>query len=755
MIKNRIALLSGTRSLGFGPIVKIAGGSISFVASVDSPGEVFAVIEFYGAKTPAFTDAQLLGRLNLRGNNQTDKETATIQTELEYIAAKVVARNGAVSAAVELGETATGSGAPVTRIKPGTMNQLQFLSNDQWLDVGGAGGLVSVAGTPAVGQTLTALLAAGYSATGYQWTRANADGSNVVNIAGATSQTYTVQAADKDKLLGCSVTGLAAIAGGVRVPADVATPPVLVTAPSVNGTPTVGAASSYTPGVWTGADNVTAKWQVAAAADGVGAVEVGSAATYTPQAGDAGKYLGIMETANSAAGPTTAKSTVWKAVQATLGQLRVVSSGLRLPIASQTAQPNRHHVSRLKRRALVNISGVVRIIVPTFTMKRPTVPTVQMNEALWTDAFKIQVAIEPNYLQAATGHAASPKIVSASATYDPAVNLPQAGYNGYLELVVDLGATVIPKGQDFGIWCAIENLNSGLGSWEMPFGNVANSKVAGQTLYELSFSRTDAQGGSFIDTNYISTVDSITARNINQDCFSPVALLAMTTSDAWAIAGDSIPEGVYDTDIDLRGDTLGNKGYAEKYVGTRLQLPCLNLSKGSDRLSFVNNTDTNATPNRPAWQFRRAILKRCNVTHFHTNLGINDFASRTPAQMIADAIVIDGWVRADTPGIKTYHSTITPSSTSTDNWATTANQTASTASGAGSASKRGQFIAAVRGKTGGLTWNGYFELANIVENDPVNFDSKWKLANRTSDGIHPNYAASDELANGVVLVNYP
>lgn len=75
-----------------------------------------------------------------------------------------------------------------------------------------AAAIVSITGSPAVGDTLTATLADGWSATGFQWTR---DGAN---IAGATSSTYTVTASDRKKALSCKVTGLTHTASGLTVP---------------------------------------------------------------------------------------------------------------------------------------------------------------------------------------------------------------------------------------------------------------------------------------------------------------------------------------------------------------------------------------------------------------------------------------------------------------------------------------------------------------------------------------------------------
>ena len=86
----------------------------------------------------------------------------------------------------------------------------------QQIDVGGSP--VSITGNFEVGQTLTAELAAGWTAGGYQWTR---DGSN---ISGATGSTYLLQSADAGKAVTCKVSGLVYGPAGQIATGD-ATPP--------------------------------------------------------------------------------------------------------------------------------------------------------------------------------------------------------------------------------------------------------------------------------------------------------------------------------------------------------------------------------------------------------------------------------------------------------------------------------------------------------------------------------------------------
>lgn len=61
--------------------------------------------------------------------------------------------------------------------------------------------------------------------------------------------------------------------------------------PKIDGSGTVGAAQSFTPGLWTPAPaSVTHVWQL-------NGRTVGTAATYTPVPADSGKMLTVLETA--------------------------------------------------------------------------------------------------------------------------------------------------------------------------------------------------------------------------------------------------------------------------------------------------------------------------------------------------------------------------------------------------------------------------------------------------------------------------
>lgn len=90
---------------------------------------------------------------------------------------------------------------------PGSADTASFIGE------GGGGAPVSITPTSAVvGDTLTAVLATGWTATGYQWNR---DGTP---ISGATSNTYTLTSADGGHLITLTVSGLVYTPTGITIP---------------------------------------------------------------------------------------------------------------------------------------------------------------------------------------------------------------------------------------------------------------------------------------------------------------------------------------------------------------------------------------------------------------------------------------------------------------------------------------------------------------------------------------------------------
>ena len=183
---------------------------------------------------------------------------------------------------------------------------------------------VAINGTPTVG-TASTLTAGSYTptptGTSYQWRLCNSSGASCADISGATSSTYTPVAGDVGGTL--RVVETVTKSGYNNGSSTSAASPVVIngsfvtnTAVSINGTPTVGTASTLTAGSYTPAPTGTSyQWRLcnssgASCADISGA----TASTYTPVAGDVGGTLRVVETVTKSGynngGSTSAASPV-------------------------------------------------------------------------------------------------------------------------------------------------------------------------------------------------------------------------------------------------------------------------------------------------------------------------------------------------------------------------------------------------------------------------------------------------------------
>ena len=139
----------------------------------------------------------------------------------------------------------------------------------------------------------------------YQWKR---DGSN---IAGATSSTYLLIAADADTMISCDVTSTnasgsdTATADAVGPIVGVPTAPSVAVAGTIDGDLNEGFVLTLTPTVWNGypAPSVAIQWK----RNGV-AISGATAFTYTTVSADAGTTITCTETATNASGSDSGTS---------------------------------------------------------------------------------------------------------------------------------------------------------------------------------------------------------------------------------------------------------------------------------------------------------------------------------------------------------------------------------------------------------------------------------------------------------------
>lgn len=136
--------------------------------------------------------------------------------------------------------------------------------------------------------------------------------------------------------------------------------------------------------------------------------------------------------------------------------------------------------------------------------------------------------------------------------------------------------------------------------------------------------------------------------------YGPVAIIGQTKYRSWCLLGDSRTYGQGDVLNDRSGD-IGElaRAIGAKYAYSKLCVP------GDSAVEFVASN----TQRRLIAQYASDIL---------IPFGINDlFTGRTSTQIAADLVTIASYF----PTHRKWTQTVVPTTTSTDNWLTTANQT--------------------------------------------------------------------------------
>jgi hypothetical protein len=160
-------------------------------------------------------------------------------------------------------------------------------------------GTVTVSGTAAVGETLTANTGSlgGAGAISYQWQRGDSANGAFADIAGAFDASYTLDAADLGKYVRLTVgrsghSGtISSVAAG---PVAAATLPALTGMVAISGTVKVGETLTADIGSLGGSGTISYRWERSASETG-GFENIPGATNgaYTPVAADGGKYLRV------------------------------------------------------------------------------------------------------------------------------------------------------------------------------------------------------------------------------------------------------------------------------------------------------------------------------------------------------------------------------------------------------------------------------------------------------------------------------
>lgn len=286
-------------------------------------------------------------------------------------------------------------------------------------------------------------------------------------------------------------------------------------------------------------------------------------------------------------------------------------------------------------------------------------------------------------------------------------NISAAGY-----IISDMSANVfIPEGAIFWIRFYITSAAGiFLNNWRNTgYGEAIMSGVSG-----------------IVDMTMGGTVSS----SFNQSV-PPLGIYAYTDKKSVCFVGDSKTWGQNDTAESATASTAGIRGeIGRSFASVEQTLAFANFaSPGLQAYDFVNNPSYVAS--------RKALLGY--HSHFVVNIGRNDFwqRHRTTAQVQGDVQSIIAAILAANPAAKITLCTQTHASNSTDNWATTVNQTVASAT---DNSRRNAYNDLVRLGTAqtGIN-NGYFEISDLVETSRGS--SIWPADGttpflNTADGVH-------------------
>lgn len=208
---------------------------------------------------------------------------------------------------------------------------------------------------------------------------------------------------------------------------------------------------------------------------------------------------------------------------------------------------------------------------------------------------------------------------------------------------------------------------------------------------------------------------------------SPIAVLGRYTVPMPTLCdiGDSISAGVNDSALAQPQGFLAGNGYVGRAgyntYGTHIY-PTFKLGIGGDA----------ATPG--GYDQRATFFQYC--THGLTGWGVNDIAGSSPATVFAN--LVTAWALMKSDGIQfIYSALVTPKTSSTDSWATEANQTYFGFPGSTIFSPGGnkdQLNVLINASVGSNNLTGVVNFLSVVQGvDP----DKWVTPNATSDGLHP------------------
>lgn len=341
-------------------------------------------------------------------------------------------------------------------------------------------------------------------------------------------------------------------------------------------------------------------------------------------------------------------------------------------------------------------------------------------------------------------------------------------FNGSRTVTIDPGGQVIsdpvsidcpgPDGAFPFYWSrTLATVASAGGRWGSKTWGSGNVAQSGDS-YEYGSSLTDKTLAS----------GTLTTAGLISNMYGPTLILADSPGRRACVfgRGDSIMAG--DTD-NGSGSIGGVTGYFARAMAAA-RIPTITVGRSGEQaknsFTYVGSQAQALTTGNGGYPaYVNNFMAGC--THVYAEHGVNDINTGLGNKNLAQwqALALDYWRQCGNRNAKVIAPTLTPSTSSTDGWATTANQSINAAGNnsvrtayndwlrAGAPIDPTTKAAVAIGTTGALLTGSfghplfaYDEIADLAET--ARNSGIWR-ANYTGDGVHPNATGSAALAAGV------
>lgn len=406
--------------------------------------------------------------------------------------------------------------------------------------------------------------------------------------------------------------------------------------------------------------------------------------------------------------------------------------------------------SRSRHRSHVGFTRF-RVVIPTFYVSGAT-------DTDWMYDFNVQVGFEYPYTAGMTGIGARIPVTFGGQSFG--AYRAATGPRGYiLSDWINLPTPYV-AGDFFGLWTTVEEPNQ-LNN-RLPFMDYPSNYI--QQYLGRNFTTTSQIGANYaISSTSITAVSSVQSGDPTYLRCTPAFLLIDYPQSAVvpAIWGDSIADGVGEgaagsgaAGSATLGSGFSNSGYIARGLDETLGL------NYAAKISLPGDSWSNLATVSNAMKYRIEMLKLANPNWLDIGLGTNDIATGTGLGQIAIwAQSVNATFKAAVPGLKIRQHCILPRTTSTDQWATIANQ--SDVAGFGGSRQQTVNNTYIRALSPSWGHDSYFDPNFAAENGyflatpPTNtVDSNRWVVNgvaqyASADGIHPNSAMNALMAAGL------